>query len=303
MEKVRCYLCRADDYEVIDTQTFEDTYLEMINSAYQQQPRDLVTCKNCGFVYHTPSLDEADLKTLYERFRDFSFRGETSDEYFDRITSFPPGESENHRKLNWLAPRLKQHFGATESRSILDIGCGAGVFLKTFLDVMDGWSASGVEPTRSFAEVASRRLDIEVAAQEYEPGLLERKFDFISIIQTLEHVKDPVEFLVGVADDLLDGGLVYIEVPDVRDLKGLPPDHDLFMMQHLYIFSVRALTRICALAGFGVVETDRVQSVRGQWDLRVLCVRDTGVAPDDMPFDDYREVLRLCREKTIDADV
>ena len=71
-------------------------------------------------------LDTAETKKLYLLFRDRTIRSENPDEYFDRISSLPAGESENYQRCIWLDNEIPR------TGKILDIGCGGGVFLHQF---------------------------------------------------------------------------------------------------------------------------------------------------------------------------
>ena len=156
-----------------------------------------------------------------------------------------------------------------------------GVFIHTFKTYFPGWRACGVEPTTSFAKLASRRLSEKVVVGNYSAGIFpENKFDLISINQVLEHVLDPYSFLLDIRKDLADGGCVYIEVPDISDFETLPPEHDRFQMQHLWYFSTTSLYNICKLTGYKVLAIETQRTYRGRNNLRVLlsCSR-----PSDSP--------------------
>jgi hypothetical protein len=122
MKHYPCYLCGADEPVEIDRQEWPDTYLTLLGGTLNDQSRRLVVCNACGFVQRDPKLTPEELDVLYQRFRDHGVTTETPDRYFDRITSLPPGKSENHDKLEWLAPRLARHFGPKGPGSALDIG-------------------------------------------------------------------------------------------------------------------------------------------------------------------------------------
>ena len=250
MRHLDCFLCKSANKKVVAAQAFDDEYLNLIDPAYQREERRWVACGACGFVYHDPQLDERDAQVLYDKFRDSSFRNEAPDQYFDRITSLPREQSENLAKVEWLAKRLpaEMHRGG----KILDIGCGGGVFLYTFTQHTPGWQAFGVEPTTAFAELAGRRLGRPVLASNYSRGVSGSDFDLITCNQVLEHTTDPLAFLRDIRADLATGGHLYLEVPDTSDFKTLPPEHDRFLMQHLWYFDATSLRRIAGDAGFDV---------------------------------------------------
>ena len=271
MRRVDCIVCQSTEQRTVATQSFRDEYLDLIDPSYQQEERSWVACADCGFVYHDPQLDESDTAVLYDKFRDASFRNETPDAYFDRITSLPAEQSENYAKAEWLEatlPRLSKAGGR-----ILDIGCGGGVFLHTFLQRFPSWQAFGVEPTTAFAELASRRLDRPVIAGAYSRGKAGVAFDLITCNQVLEHTIDPADFLRDIHADLAPGGHLYIEVPDTSDFESLPPEHDRFLMQHLWYFTDVSLQRLAGAAGLETVITEKQVTKRGRNNLVALLRR------------------------------
>jgi SAM-dependent methyltransferase len=295
MRIVNCIICASDRKRTLEEQHFKDDYLELIDPLYQNELRSLVICEECGFVYHDPQLDERDIAVLYDKFRDVSFRNESPDAYFDRITSLPKDQSENFSKVQWLRERLSK-FTVKKGR-LLDIGCGGGVFIHTFLQNCPGWTACGVEPTPAFAELARRRLNQPVIAGSYRSGLFEGKvFDLITINQVLEHVVDPVGFLMEVRNDLAEGGYVYLEVPDVLDLGHLTPNHDRFLMQHLWVFSKSSLGNVCRHADYDILGIDQQVTVRDKRNLIVLLSARAATQPQDLLRDAPEWVLSLRRE-------
>lgn len=277
MRETNCIICKSERKQTLEEQGFRDEYLDLIDPAYQDDPRRLAVCEDCGFVYHDPQLDERDIETLYDKFRDASFRNESPDAYFDRITSLPKAGSENQAKVEWLRVHAAETLRG--GGRLLDIGCGGGVFIHTFLQNFPGWDAAGVEPTVAFAELAGRRLARPVVAGSYRSGLFGgQRFDLISVNQVLEHVIEPVAFLADVRKDLADSGFVYLEVPDVLDLGHLAPTHDRFMMQHLWVFSRSSLANVCRRAGYDVVALDQQVTVRQKRNLVALLSKTTAVA-------------------------
>ncbi len=269
MKSIDCIICGSKKKKCLRKQDFDDPYLRLLNQNYDMSTvRQWVTCEGCGFIYREPTLDKADLALLYHRFRDLSFRSESPDDYFSRITSLPVNESENHEKVAWLYDNLNEK---KKSGWLLDIGCGGGVFIHTFKRYFADWRASGVEPTPEFARLASRRLSEDIISGEYRVDLFpDKKFDLITVNQVLEHVLDPIEFCVDLKKDLAPGGNIYIEVPDVADFDTLPVDHDRFQMQHLWYFSCDSLAKISEKAELAIRKIDTHITRRGRNNIRAI---------------------------------
>ena len=138
MKNNNCILCRSSNKSVVAEQAFEDEYLTLIDRNLNKLDRAWVKCDSCQLIYHDPQLEEVETDILYAKFRNASFRGETADEYFDKIISIPKSESENHIKVRWLSDQISNHLN--NGGNILDIGSGGGVFLYTFYQG-DPWIA------------------------------------------------------------------------------------------------------------------------------------------------------------------
>ncbi len=271
MKNVDCYLCGSKEKKVLMENKTEDYYLDLISADYKKTKRQWVTCCNCGFVYQDPQLDSDDMRILYEKFRDSTFRNETPDEYFDRIAFLPDGESENASKVNRIISNLTSLI--SKGGKIMDIGCGGGVFLYTFLSKTSGWSAFGIEPTVAFAELAARRLNSDIKTGSYERGICGKNFDLIILNHVLEHTLDPIIFLQDILDDLKPGGYLYLECPHEEDFEILPLDHDRFKMQHNWYFGIETFSNIAKNAGFEIVLLEKDWTVRKRNNLVTILKR------------------------------
>ena len=296
MVEKSCYVCGGSQHHEILRQDCDDHYLNLVNPKLNQEYRAIVVCESCGFVFHSPTLTDDEIAVMYERFRDTDFRNETPDHYFDRITTLPKSESLNYQKVQKLNLLIAKYGPARQHRTIYDVGIGGGVFVKTFLDYAEGkWEAYGVEPTRSYAELAARRLRILVKSQFYEPQLFDLRFDFITAIKVIEHARDPIAFLKGLRQDLEDDGIVYVEVPNMKEIFTLPPDHDQLQYTHLYFYSDRVFEHFCRMASFQIVWMEQTLNREGDWDLNLILKKDLA-RPDyarRMPLYDYRDILKM----------
>lgn len=296
MKEVFCYLCGSEKASILREQDLRDPYLDLVNPEYNRVKRYWKVCQDCGFVYHSPTLTSDDEKILYARYRDESFRKESPDAYFDRITSLPPEKSENFMKISRLLQVMKQHSLVTEKKkhiSVLDIGCGGGVLLYTFRTLYPHVQLAGVEPTEAFAELAKRRLNVPVITARYREGLFAHQFDIILCTAVLEHVYDLRSFVSVIVRDLSEDGVLFIEVPDILDFGKLPTEHDRLSAPHHYSFSPNSLKRLLGEQGLEVVFSNREITLRGRNTLSVVAKKDKNIKKAAFPADDYREILKL----------
>jgi cyclopropane fatty-acyl-phospholipid synthase-like methyltransferase len=102
------------------------------------------------------------------------------------------------------------------TRSLLDVGCGGGVFGETVKRAIPSCSVTGVTFSEAEALECRKRLDrVEVAdLNSFEPGALGR-FDCIVCSHVLEHLHDPKFVLARLRGCLNPGGSVVVALPNV----------------------------------------------------------------------------------------
>ena len=158
------------------------------------------------------------------------------------------------------------------SGSVLDIGCGGGVFLHKFIEFFgSNWNVMGIEPTVEYAELASRRLGVIVKPGMFESRAFSGKlFDLITINHVLEHIIDPLVFLRDARDLLKPNGIIYLETPDQSDFGFLPTTHDRFSLQHNWYFRLADLENFGRRAGLTPVKSETFMSIRNRNNARIL---------------------------------
>lgn len=104
------------------------------------------------------------------------------------------------RHLDAVSGIIGQHF---EGRRLAEIGCGKGHFLEMLL--ASGHDIVGVDPAYEGSNPRVLRAPFERALGLNAEALVLR--------HVLEHIRDPLAFLEGIAEANGGGGLIYIEVP------------------------------------------------------------------------------------------
>ena len=269
MKKTNCPNCQNKKRKIVlDVSKEKDIFLEHIKIDWKNIKRGFFRCQNCGLIYQTPILDEKEKELLYEHNRDIGLRKENKYEYFNRITSLPPDQSENYQRYVFLEKYLPKE------GIILDVGCGGGVFLYSFKKYFPNWETLGIEPTKDFADVAKEK-GINIIYGYLKEDTLDKKFDLITLILVLEHLDNFKEMLSMLKHYLKEQGLLYIEVPSDKDIGYLPSSHDRFMCEHNVIFSKEVLENILTKLGYSVVTSEDSISIRGRNNIRIV-VKNNG---------------------------
>lgn len=264
MKKINCPNCQNQEAKIVlDVSQEKDTYLDYLNINYKNLARHYLQCQECGLIYRNLILDDAEKELLYKHYRDEEMRKEDKYEYFQKIVSLPPRQSENYQKCQFLEKYLPK------KGSILDAGCGAGVFLYTFNKYFPEWEVLGIEPTEGFSDVA-REKGLKIIYGYLKADTLKEKFDLITLNHVLEHLDRFKEMLIMLKGYLKKEGLLYIEVPSSKDIGELPASHDRFMSPHCLILSKEVLENILSKLGYSITILEDFISVRNRNNLRII---------------------------------
>lgn len=156
----------------------------------------------------------------------------------------------------WLARRrillqvldgLTRSWPSTRRPSLLDLGCGAGLNLAALRYTAD---CRGIEPNPLLAERARSNSGVEVQVGSL-PGDLPRfscQFDFVMLLDVLEHIDDDVATLKTAASLLTPGGRIVINVPA---LPWLWSEHDV-VNEHKRRYIAAGLRQTIRRAGLDV---------------------------------------------------
>lgn len=257
MEEVTCALCGADDArEVVLAPDIQMHRMDVSSR--------IVRCRRCGFVYQNPRPTAEELVEHYP------------DDY--ELYSAPVLRGGNARLLNLaygygMRKRTAFVTRAMAGGRLLDVGCGAGIFLDA-MQRLPGWQVEGLELKESVAEAVSKRLNIPVFGGTLEGASYPAEsFDAVTMFDVLEHVLDVNATLKEVARILRPGGVFVARVPNWSSF-----DRSLFdsawagydAPRHIYVFSQRTLTAL--LEKQGLQPTD-VSGAIGAWVTFALSAR------------------------------
>ncbi len=114
----------------------------------------------------------------------------------------------------FAAPELRRSIALLELRPgmrVLDAGCGTGEALQWLYDLVKPGAAVGVDLSQAHLVAARRRLtaDIELVQGDLTEALLPQiGFDLIWSVNTLNHLRDPLDGVVRLLRRLRPGGRI-----------------------------------------------------------------------------------------------
>jgi SAM-dependent methyltransferase len=169
----------------------------------------------------------------------------------------------------WLVAvkRLDSGFAAGERRTLLDIGCGVGGFLdfaaENGLDVY-GFDAS--EAQIAVAHGTHPNVRHAISADDYAAQLPHRPaFDFVTMWDVFEHIREPQALLGSVRPFMKPAGLFYVSVPSgaptrlklkVAKMRGTEPG--LIPWEHVFYYTKKSLASVFRQSGYDVAVIDGV---------------------------------------------
>jgi len=207
-------------------------------------------CVRCGLVYVNPRPPQDAILARY------------NSEYFWKEYLPAVGIADGQFDLAQFDARnapLLGLLGPAKGRRLLEIGCGAGFFLKSA--ERRGWQVAGVEVSDAAAQFARERLDLNVRVRSAETlAFPAAAFDVVAMFDTIEHLFDPRVALSEISRVLAPGGLLLVATPNFdalsRWLLG-PSWAVLSPLEHMYYFQEHTLRRLLETCGF-----DRIQFIR-----------------------------------------
>lgn len=144
---------------------------------------------------------------------------------------------------------------------VLDIGCWHGTQLEFFLK-KKGWKCSGIELNKKAADISrSKGIDVHsMSVREFFGKFKNKKWDVINVAYLLEHITDPIDFMLAIKKHIKKDGILIIEVPNefndfqmayLKENKTLP--YWIALPVHLNYFNKKNTERLIEKTGWKVI--------------------------------------------------
>lgn len=227
-----CDLCRSTEATVLfDTKD----RLGLTTKLFQ-----IAECAGCGVMRTLPAMSEEELSEFYP------------DEYWGGVPTEKWIRSSQSDKTAFIrACRLS-------GGRILDVGCGAGFFLRALRG--KEWERHGIEVGEKAARAAAGLLASKniVRATLIDAAFESETFDVVTFWSSLEHTNEPRKSLVEARRILKPGGTLVVQVPNAAGYQARQFKGDWFALdapRHRYHFTPTSLNRILDEAGFATYRT------------------------------------------------
>jgi 2-polyprenyl-3-methyl-5-hydroxy-6-metoxy-1,4-benzoquinol methylase len=236
----RCILCK------VELSTYKKEYhLYLYGKPFNF--KYIVKCNNCrlGQVENMPTIEQ--LNEFYSKQKEMAIL-ETLNEQ-DIAVHKSPEKFDDILNMCFEVSDLNKN----DKKKFLDIGAGNGRLLQHFKKFTN-WQTTGIEPNQIKCNTM-KELSIDHvngSFEDYYSNLSENQFDFITLIQVLEHLSTPLNIINKISKILKLGGILYVEVPNCSDNYYLTRVDDHF--PHLTFWNNQALEHLFKDSNFKILK-------------------------------------------------
>lgn len=233
-----CWLCHSSSLSLKRQgnagQVLHPDQFRITDSAYGVTA-DIYQCRDCGFLF-CPTVENV----------------------LEQYQAMDDPEYENTRTERTLQARklLQRVCRHKSTGSLLDVGAGSGIFVEEA--TKQGFTAVGVEPCEQLADIACQQ-GLPVLRGVLSDQTFDNRFDVVSLVDVIEHVAFPGEFLREAAEQMNPDGICMLVTPDVNSLcariMGSRWWH--YRIAHISYFNIKTLGLLLDAAGLEIIEQKR----------------------------------------------
>lgn len=147
--------------------------------------------------------------------------------------------------------------------NVLEIGCGMGATLYEIKNKFKNVEIFGIEENKSAAEVASGVFNIITGnVENLELSYKRNYFDYIILVDIIEHIKDPWDILSKLSKYLNDDGEIIAIIPNIMHISVITElingkftykDGGILDKNHLRFFTLAEICKMFSMSSLSVI--------------------------------------------------
>lgn len=268
-EDVSCCVCGETSFDPLATRDRYGLYMPV------------VICRHCGLIQTNPRMT----KESYAEFYNTEYLRLYAGSETPLPAFFSSQVEKGARIFDYLS---KMTLPKPVSRmSILEVGCGTGGALYYLRK--KGCRVKGIDLGKQNAAFGREEHGLDLSTGTLADIHPDEPPDVVIYCHVLEHILEPNVELAQVSQILQEKGLLYVELPGVKDVRQSCNADFLRFLQnaHVYHFTLTSLTNLMRRNCF--------EMVAGSESINSLFRKRTALDTPPVIVNDYDEVMRYLR--------
>ena len=206
-------------------------------------------CGTCRMVFQNPMPSELELANLYKNYYQFAKTNPNAEYGYDNYEeNRSPAIFEKHY-LPWI-----KKYATDKTGKFLDFGCATGNLILALRNA----GYANMEGCEFAADAFLPLQEKNIACYECK-GLRDKskKYKYVSLMDVIEHLREPEKDLKAISESLEEGGILFIETVNIDDFfvryfhkekwKGIAS-------VHTFLFGITSLKEMLKQNGFVILE-------------------------------------------------
>lgn len=264
LEENNCLICDSNNFEEISE---KDRYGLTVQ---------VVICKKCGLIQLNPRMNQESYNTFYDN----EYRPLYSGNDQPSITFFKEQKGRGKKIIQHIEEKAGIEI---KNMFILEIGSGAGGILSAFKEKEN--RVLGIDIGNEYIKFGKQK-GINLKVGSLKELKLKEKPDIVIYAHVIEHLLNPIEEFKTLKKILKPEGLLYIEVPGIKNLLNSYHLDFLKYIQnaHIYYFTLNSLNNCMKKAGFKLISGDEeikaifkigeIENYKEDYDSTISFLRD-----------------------------
>jgi len=273
----KCPNCLNKSIKKIYVYSKPDTYEKKIKIFYNKSShnkRCWYVCKICNFHFSNYLFFKKDvMKSIYKKlYRKIDL---TNIYQFEKFLKLPLKVSMNKQRVKYIKNNIDDLYDKKilkfKTGHHLDLGGGSGIFSILFKDKK--WNSEVMDIAQE--NILSKKNNIKYISKNiYDlKKPLGKKYDLITIIDTLEHIKNFKKFLINVKKFLLDKkGLIFIDCPGNFNFGRKKISNDIFNSCHYSMWCANSFSHLANTLDFEIIRFDISHYEKDFYGFKVLMI-------------------------------